>query len=548
MAKHKTRMQSIGLYNDPILKAMAQSYAQENYEKDPGFKKEVERRWKKTRAIVEAQLKNGAGFGINKVQRSFLLEYNERNFKHGLDSMPSSFNVMEAFFEHKPELAFFRMRDEKDHLFSMSEFIDFATSPDEKDGLNRISTISDYMEENIIYSYSVCSKIEDFTFSSKQGAEYAIAGLSMIRYGTEINLLMLIGEKTNLKEMSEVLNSKMSDVNWSRGRENIKPSPDLKREAVPLENGKDYWQILIATRFDMSDATQNVRYVMQDCGNSYSIITDDVNIFHSETRENTVEMEKFFKENLDRLQPYEVIFEVCKTMLLLPAYFWTYGEHVVDERHQTELFSEINKVKWLTRKKLLSPKEIIGHRIISVLIRDVTNLPNIVSYSTPEIKIETAGFWKMLPLNKVGKDKKGNVIHGRTWVQQTLSWIEKDAQAGIVTTKNNSIIDIANGPNKGRIYVMRSASDKKNIYKIGLTRKTAEERAVEISAGTGVPTKYLVVEDWEVADCVIAEEMIHKELDKYRINNRREFFQVPYKTIRSTIESIIDLVNGSQSE
>lgn len=539
MSKHINRMRSIEIYNH-LSKTMPKSYLK-NLKDDPNFKREMSKMWKRTNTIIDAQIKNGVKFGIAETLRYFLIEYNDRNFKHGLDSMPSSFNVMEAFFKHRPDLACFLLRDEKDYIFSMPELIDYITTPENNTDINDILS---YMEEGVIYSYSVCNKIEDYIFSTASDKEYGVSGVSMIRHGTEINMIMVAGEKVDLDQETKTLDS-AKDYKVPQGKEDIKPDPRWKREAVALEGNKDFWKTLVMTRFDLSDATQNIRYVMRDCGNGYIITTDDINIFIDNSGAFIDEKEELLKTSLERLKTYEPLLELCKSILLVPSYFRFYGDSLSTERHNTDLFSKLGKVSWRTKKKFLTPKEMIGQRIVSILHREVANSPSAVSYISPEIKIERSGFWKQLPIHKVGKDKKGHDIHGRTWVNKTFSWFEKETPSAIITGTSSKSKKIPDGPNKGYIYVMHSASDKRNVFKIGLTRRPPEVRAFEVSRGTGVPTSYLVDQEWEVADCVLAEGLIHNELEEYRINKRREFFQAPYKLIREIVEKHVSAINSS---
>ncbi|MFK2342485.1 GIY-YIG nuclease family protein [Bacteroides fragilis] len=48
------------------------------------------------------------------------------------------------------------------------------------------------------------------------------------------------------------------------------------------------------------------------------------------------------------------------------------------------------------------------------------------------------------------------------------------------------------------------------MFKVGLTRRDCETRAKELSSATGVPDKYLIVEEFATADCVLAEKLIHE--------------------------------------
>ena len=82
--------------------------------------------------------------------------------------------------------------------------------------------------------------------------------------------------------------------------------------------------------------------------------------------------------------------------------------------------------------------------------------------------------------------------------------------------------------NPGSIYILLNASMPK-LLKIGKTTKSPEERAAELSVGTGVPTPYLVAHYVLVDDCDLAEREVHKRLEAYRINDKREFFSVPLR-------------------
>ena len=44
--------------------------------------------------------------------RYFHDEYNDRTWKHGFGSLPSSFNVLEGFFKWNPKLFYFELIDE----------------------------------------------------------------------------------------------------------------------------------------------------------------------------------------------------------------------------------------------------------------------------------------------------------------------------------------------------------------------------------------------------------------------------------------------------
>ena len=75
MAKHRRRMRSIGRYNDPLLMALARR-DMEQLKDNPEYEASMKKKWKKTKAVFQAQYENGIGFLTDETIRTFLLEYN----------------------------------------------------------------------------------------------------------------------------------------------------------------------------------------------------------------------------------------------------------------------------------------------------------------------------------------------------------------------------------------------------------------------------------------------------------------------------------------
>ena len=98
--------------------------------------------------------------------------------------------------------------------------------------------------------------------------------------------------------------------------------------------------------------------------------------------------------------------------------------------------------------------------------------------------------------------------------------------------------DVAIGDDPGYIYVMHNPAHDKNMFKVGLTRRTSELRSEELS-GTGAPDKFLVAHEWRVRDCAAAEKAAHEALDAYRMNPKREFFRLPYETLLKMMSSVV---------
>ena len=87
--------------------------------------------------------------------------------------------------------------------------------------------------------------------------------------------------------------------------------------------------------------------------------------------------------------------------------------------------------------------------------------------------------------------------------------------------------------------VQRSPAHEVNVYKIGLTRRSVQKRAAELSASTSVPLPFGILAKWDVGDCARIEEEVHRRLAAYRINPRREFFRADLSVICETIEAVV---------
>ena len=82
----------------------------------------------------------------------------------------------------------------------------------------------------------------------------------------------------------------------------------------------------------------------------------------------------------------------------------------------------------------------------------------------------------------------------------------------------------------GYVYILMNASLRPNQFKIGKTTRHPEQRAREISRGTGVPQEFEVNYQEYVADCHRVEQLVHADLAEYRVSGRKEFFEVPLHT------------------
>jgi hypothetical protein len=539
----KNRMQELGFWAAPkkgtsayqaIIKRM------DDKQKDPHFKKKIQEIFEKSSALCFIQNLNGAGLPQDTMIREYNKEYNSRLFNHSIHDMPSSFNTAEAFTRFLPDLSAFKLLPEVDHIVSFVDYLDFVTSDD--DGLKDLAGLS-FMEENVIYSYNGSHDPEELTFQCLGASIFAVSGVSLVKHGTEVNVLMLAGQKCNLDEKTSELEAAFLNLQPTGHRQHIKPSEDLHIEAVPLIEGTSLWKTIVMCRIDTIGFSIDVRYIAHDCGISFQSMTDDISVFLDSDGSF---LDDRFKDILEKhakdLSEYQSLFEFIKVCLNLPLYVTRNEEQIKIERHPTEYKDIRGKLKYKKLDKYAPSGEKIALRNVLFIQPSQQDGASSKIFYSPGIKIETSGYWKKLPLEVLGQDKVGQPIHGRTWVEKRISWVEESAKSKPIKTSNIARSQLRN---PGFIYVMRCAAHGKDIFKVGLTSRTTDLRSSELTSSTSAPDQFLVVEEWEVKNCELAERIIHERLEQYRINPKREFFQARYSIICSVIRDVISELDPS---
>ena len=77
-----------------------------------------------------------------------------------------------------------------------------------------------------------------------------------------------------------------------------------------------------------------------------------------------------------------------------------------------------------------------------------------------------------------------------------------------------------------------------NMYKIGYTKNTPDERAKQISNATGVALPYKVEWAFHCYDGFGLEQEVHHKLSEYRVNGNREFFQISLEEAKETVKEL----------
>jgi hypothetical protein len=86
----------------------------------------------------------------------------------------------------------------------------------------------------------------------------------------------------------------------------------------------------------------------------------------------------------------------------------------------------------------------------------------------------------------------------------------------------------------GFVYIMESSAFP-GMFKVGYTERSPMGRAEELTRSTAAPLPLTVVCYAEFCNARAAEQRIHKELARKRVNERREFFWGPISEIYKVV-------------
>jgi hypothetical protein len=123
---------------------------------------------------------SGAGYPVDQLLRAFALEYNYRFANSGTETQPINFNYIEAFLRLDILLdaaPVMRLREERDHLFSLQDLLDYATASDTP-GFE-LHELMGALAEGVVYHYTGLGDVLDLTVATPTGRPFAVAGFSI---------------------------------------------------------------------------------------------------------------------------------------------------------------------------------------------------------------------------------------------------------------------------------------------------------------------------------------------------------------------------------
>ena len=494
--------------------------------------------WEKAVKSLEAQFLSNCDFVTENSLRHYLMEFNNRAWKFGLRSMPIMFNIMEAFFIfRKPEI-YFELIEEENYLISFFDFIDFITS---NEFIDNKTLLDENITSDIIYNFNVGKDLEEIKFKNDSGDEFIVAGVSIIRRDNEITVMMVNGRKKTKDISIKKSSVKFDTTNPNKSGLIDEINETLKTKEIEfeyLDEEKKYIKVLVCSRIDLETMTIDARYVAEETNLMFDVATDEIDGFLKGNGEFiSDDLKKAYENSRKKVEGFNAIFEVIRLSLYLPYYFNLKEDVIVEEVLDTRFKKQFSSP--LTKRKF---NNVFGYKSSSKALFSLdTNKvfsPDVIKLRDDLFKVQTNGYWKKIAIDEIGLDKNGKPMHGRTWIIQNLSWFEAKEDELIVEKQT----ELFKGVNAGYIYILRNPTMEKNIFKIGLTRNDVDERVTQLSK-TSVPDKFYKSQEWNVKDCVKAEKEIHRRLNEYRIDPRREFFKIEYVIAIKVIIEVVDETN-----
>jgi T5orf172 domain len=484
-------------------------------------------KWKELSAMfphrIASKTHDGSGLSLARLLRWYLGEYTHRFSTLGPDGFPCSFNVLEAFMTFFKDGLPIGLRNEIDHLLPLDRY--FAWYRDQGSPQAPL-ILTDLMKEGVIYSYEMMGGGAGLCVADIH--ETVISGVSFVRHEHELSCLLLCGERMPgaSKELCD-----LEKITKRPGRQALKPDKDLTISDSYLEGYDGYTKVTLLGRIDLRDGRYDVRSVHVDMGNSFAVFTDDQNVLN-EIHDNV----KLFEHIDQGLTKYSSSFSILTSLMYLPLFFAS----TKDDTQNLSVYTELGikpREKFLNEVvKKLGQANCVMKRDIICIAAEIDDGDVIQSeIEPPPIKFKSEGYWKNINSNELGEGKAGERIFGKTWVRRTDNWTVEKPQSFLV----KRISSHPTGTDPGTIYIQRSPSHVKNMYKIGLTRKNVEDRSNQLSSDTGVPLPFGILASWPVGKCGLVEKTVHERLSKYRINPRREFFVVELSTICRTVDEVI---------
>lgn len=99
----------------------------------------------------------------------------------------------------------------------------------------------------------------------------------------------------------------------------------------------------------------------------------------------------------------------------------------------------------------------------------------------------------------------------------------------------------------GIIYIAHNARDGDSVFKVGKTERSIDERMKELTSSSSNLGTYSAVAYFVVTDIELAEKACHKRLSRYRVQDNREFFDIPLPRLLKIVKEEVSHFTVSNS-
>jgi hypothetical protein len=449
---------------------------------DPEFNRLMKAQVQRCNSLAAAFHLNGPSLYVDTYLRKFLLEYNNRAFKGRGNEQPTSFNILRSFVTPDEKAFVLRLLEEKFFQFNLIDYLDFVTS----DAADASMAIHDF-EELTIYELNTGGSFAQVVLPGFE--DLVFCGAAVAREGTEFSVMAIFGNRRSLFVEGPQVSPELIRP---QKRELIGDGPwDITAER--LFDSDAYYPLIAMTRIDASDRRIHAQYIMHESKDTFRVTTDDPAVMLEPTfYQSGVDMDAVIETALNELCRYRHIFNLLNNLLHFPRFFDKHEDDFYVERHPTQLKLGPQTTQIRKLRTTLEAKYCPNYRDVLTLAQSDGLKSSLLDRL--DLKFETSGYWRTLPLDKLGADKLGNPIHGKTWVEQRLTWREVENTNADRGKQQTSVVRVSRAEDVGYVYIMRSPAHDRNIYKVGFTKRDPEVRANDLSATSGQPNALVVMQ------------------------------------------------------
>jgi hypothetical protein len=145
-------------------------------------------------SILRQLNSSGAKFPTDQLLRQFAIEYTHRYASSGFSNQPLSFDFFEPFcnikFLQNSIAPYMQLAEEFNHLFYLTDFIDYLTLIDSKNF--ELKSLLE-LPSNKTFHYTINGDLTEFSVLSPENREFFLSGFSIIRRGTSLHWYLIGG-------------------------------------------------------------------------------------------------------------------------------------------------------------------------------------------------------------------------------------------------------------------------------------------------------------------------------------------------------------------